>query len=384
MARQVVDPRFPALLREIRTQRGLSLRQLAGPSWLSKSVLNAIEHGTRQPTPDEAARLDEVLDAGGRLAELVAAPGVELDEDRLQYVARYPRRVDRATLDDLRTLLAAQRRLDDTMGSAAVLGPAREQLATVATLVGESYDGMRPEVLDVGAQWAQFVGWLRAANGQQDEAIAAFTRAQDWASERLETDRTARDMIATALSFKGYVAEGLGHVGDMIGFSKAAQRDPAVFAAQRSYSAGQEARGHAIVGDEQAAITKISQAAEIAVAQEPESMPPWSYYYTPDFMLIQRGIIFYMLGARSERRNAEAIDLLRAGLDGLDPEARRAEWAGVYLCELAEAHARTHEMPEAQSLLGEAAVVAATARAPKVRERVRRLEVKYGLSADCP
>lgn len=386
MARQVVDPRFAATLREIRNQRGISLRKLEGPAWISRSVLSEMEAGKRAPTVTEARRLDEVLDAGGRLAELVADPNVELDEDRLQYAARFPRRIDTTTLAELSKLLAAQRRLDDTMGSAAVLGPARAQLDTMTTVVGESFDGMRPHVLDVGAQWAQFVGWLHAANGEPEAALVAFNQALEWSTERLEwpDPHGARDMIATALSFKGYVAEGQGHVGSMIGLSKAAQRDSDVFPAQRSYSAGQEARGHAIVGEEQEAITRIGQAAEIATAQDPAEMPPWSYYYTPEFMQIQRGIIFYMLGEQSEDRNRDAIELLRAGLTGLDPDARRAEWAGVYLSQLAEAHARAGEMPEAEELLQEAAVVAATARSPKVRERVRRLARKYPLSVDCP
>ncbi len=377
--RLITDPMFASTLREIHTQRGLSLRSLEKFAYLSKSVLGDLETGKRKPTAAEARRLDDVLQADDQLAQLVTEVGSQIDEERLLYAARNPRRVDVGTVIDLATLLAAQRHLDDTMGSAAVLAPAQAQLDIVTTLVGESVDAMRPMILDIGAQWAQFVGWLNAATGDVQQSAHAFSLALDWATERGDID-----MIATALSFKGYLAEGIGHIGSMIGLSAAAQRDQNVYAAQRAYSAGQEARGRAITGDEQGAITKISEAAEIGALQDPQSMPPWSYYYTPDFMQIQRGLIYYLLGEMSEHRNAEAIDLLRAGLDGLSPDARRAEWAGVYLCQLAEVHARAAELPEATTLVQEALIVAGQARSSKVRRRAMQLARRYKLAVERP
>ena len=146
---------------------------------------------------------------------------------------------------------------------------------------------------------------------------------------------------------------------------------------------GQEARARAIAGEEQAAITKISEAAEIATSQD-EVAPPWIYYYTPGFFEIQRGIVFHHLGADSPKRNAQAVGLLTAGLDGIEPEARRAEWAGVYICHLVEAHARAGNLDTATTLLAEARAVAATTRSAKVSRRVAGLARKYGLSLDCP
>jgi transcriptional regulator with XRE-family HTH domain len=73
----VVDPRFGELLRRLRTQRGLSYRDLASRATYGKSYLHDLETGRKQPTAETARRLDEILNAGGQLAALVtAAPAI--------------------------------------------------------------------------------------------------------------------------------------------------------------------------------------------------------------------------------------------------------------------------------------------------------------------
>jgi transcriptional regulator with XRE-family HTH domain len=67
----VVDARFPRLLRDLRHDRGLSLRELSTRVHHSHSYLWDIETGRRQPTPDIAQTLDDALAADGILAELV-------------------------------------------------------------------------------------------------------------------------------------------------------------------------------------------------------------------------------------------------------------------------------------------------------------------------
>jgi transcriptional regulator with XRE-family HTH domain len=72
--RAVVDPRFPARLRELRQVRGLSQRKLAEQAFSSKSELSRLERGTTTPTVETATHLDKALDAGGELAEMVVEP----------------------------------------------------------------------------------------------------------------------------------------------------------------------------------------------------------------------------------------------------------------------------------------------------------------------
>ncbi|MFD3328254.1 helix-turn-helix domain-containing protein, partial [Streptomyces sp. NPDC058701] len=61
---------FPARLRSLRGERGLSLADLARRTHYSKGYLSKIETGAKPATPDVARRCDEVLGAGGELLRL--------------------------------------------------------------------------------------------------------------------------------------------------------------------------------------------------------------------------------------------------------------------------------------------------------------------------
>jgi DNA-binding XRE family transcriptional regulator/tetratricopeptide (TPR) repeat protein len=71
MVRPLVDPLFPARLRELRQARGLSLRELAQAAYVSKSTLSGLENGRFAPSADMAGHLDRALAADGELARMV-------------------------------------------------------------------------------------------------------------------------------------------------------------------------------------------------------------------------------------------------------------------------------------------------------------------------
>src|SRR6266571_3760317 len=72
MARRTVtvDPAFGRRLRELRTLRGLSLRDLA-EAGISKSYVSELENSKKRATPEIAAALDRILCCDGALAALV-------------------------------------------------------------------------------------------------------------------------------------------------------------------------------------------------------------------------------------------------------------------------------------------------------------------------
>jgi transcriptional regulator with XRE-family HTH domain len=76
--RPVVDPRFADVLRRLRAERGLSLRDLARRAVHGKSYLHELETGAKPPTVEVAKRLDIVLQARGELAALVRPAGAPL------------------------------------------------------------------------------------------------------------------------------------------------------------------------------------------------------------------------------------------------------------------------------------------------------------------
>ncbi|WKV75288.1 helix-turn-helix domain-containing protein [Streptomyces sp. PCS3-D2] len=61
---------FPAQLRRLRVQRGLSLADLARETHYSKGYLSKIETGAKRVTVDVARRCDDVLGAGGELLRM--------------------------------------------------------------------------------------------------------------------------------------------------------------------------------------------------------------------------------------------------------------------------------------------------------------------------
>ncbi|MBL1082459.1 PD40 domain-containing protein [Streptomyces actinomycinicus] len=67
-------PSFPAQLRRLRQQRGLSLADLARQTHYSKGYLSKIETGAKRATLDVARRCDQILRAEGALLRLVAPP----------------------------------------------------------------------------------------------------------------------------------------------------------------------------------------------------------------------------------------------------------------------------------------------------------------------
>lgn len=67
------DARFSERLRELRTARGMSLRDLAAQAYIAKSTISDLENGIKAPSPATATALDRALEAGGKLAELVPA-----------------------------------------------------------------------------------------------------------------------------------------------------------------------------------------------------------------------------------------------------------------------------------------------------------------------
>jgi len=325
----VVDPQFGARLRELRQRRGLSLRDLGRSAISNRTTVWEIETGRAAPTMELARRLDDALGACGRLTALVVDESALLnpdDRDRLAAVRRDPRRVDRTAVDSLAAVLTGQRRLEDAVGSAAVLVPVHAQMVAVEALADQARGRVRNSVLDVGAQWAQFAGWLSANTGQLTDARSWYLTALGWATETGDAN-----MIATALNMRGHLAWLTAAPGPLIGLSAAAARQPAS-PGVLALAAQQEARGHALLGEADDVDRLLDRAVELSdtAAHHPDNEPPWIYFHSPDYLRLQRGLAYRLLG-----RHDEAIALLTAGLAAIPPEGRRSEWAATYMAELA-------------------------------------------------
>ena len=380
MPRQIiiVDPSFPARLRELREERGLSYRRLGALAAYSHTVIWEIETGRKQPTPELAGRLDDVLCTGGVLSRLLTVPaltgGLNSDDDaRMAYMAEHPDRVDEAALRILSAMLADQRVREDAIGSTPLIKPVTGQLNRITGLVRGTTGPLRRQLIDVAAQWAQFAGWLNISVRRPAVAETWLDRAIVWAIEAGNND-----LVSTALSFRGHLAWTLGEVGPMTGLTEAAEQIPDVYPGESAYDALQAARGHAVAGDRAEVETRIARSRDLeAVAADfPDPVPPWHYYRDRAFFCLERGRVFRYLAAQGiDGYSRRAVDELRAGLAALPPGGAHA---GRYLCDLAVSHAAGGDLRAAREVLDDVARTAVATGDAQLALAVKQLRRQIG------
>jgi len=366
-------------LRRLLAERGMSLNELARRSNYDSGYLSKVARGHKRPNRELAARLNEVLGGDGSLIR-VAGGGPLFnghlppdDQERLALAASAPSRVDRQVVDALAGVLAAQRLLEDRIGSVPMLVPARAQSAVTETMARESPPRLRSRVLDIAAQYGYFLGWLHENTGE----LAAAERLYDAALGQAAEVGNA-SLMSELISMKGRIAWQRGEPGEVVRLSEAAQRDPAAFPGQHAISAMQEARAHAVLGDARAVSRKLTDAddATARAAENEGDRPPWLYYHSPGFFTVQRGRAWLHLGSHDPAYNRKAIETLTAGIEALDATARQSEWGASYLLHLASAHMQAGDVDQAVAAAGEAAASARRIGSASLLARSRRLHAR--------
>jgi len=297
-------------VKAVRLAAGLSLRAAAAIAHLSPGYLSQIENGKRVPSQDVVARLARALE----IPDLSPVP-----------IPSTSGTLNREAIAALSVSLAAQRRLEDAIGAAPLVAPTTTQLHLVTGMVANARGPLRSQILDIGAQWAQFAGWLHIAVGDYGGATRCLDRATDWALERGDVD-----MLSTTLNLRGYIAWKHGKPGTMLSLSQAAARDRRITPGLLAMATQQQARAHAVLGDGESTDRLFDQVIGHAERIQPDDEPPWIYFYNPVYLQLQRGRAYRILG-----RNAKAAELLTSGLAALPPEMSRADWAAGYREDLA-------------------------------------------------
>lgn len=366
---------FGEKLRALMAERELSQRKLAGLVPCDDGHLSKIANDRKRPSPELANRLDELLEANGTLSALLRSPSPRTwtdglptpdDAERLLLAARRPSRADPAVVEALATVLAGQRRLEDRIGAMPLIPTACAQLQVVDVLVSDARGGIRPRLVDVASQWAQFAAWLHAAGRRLADADRLYDRAIVWA-----TEVDSPDMVATAWNMKGHTAWMRGEIGPMIGLSQVAARDRRASAGVRALAAQQQARGHAIAGDADAMDRQLDLAHGLTLeaAAHPDREPPWIYFFDTRMLTLQRARAYLYLHDRTEA----AVGLLETGLAEMAEEVRRSEWLAHYLADLARAYRTLHENDEADRLVADIDEVATLTGSKTLARRVALL-----------
>jgi transcriptional regulator with XRE-family HTH domain len=373
-------------------ERGMSQRELARRANYDAGHINKICRGTKPATAKLAARLDAVLGAGGALVALVSRRTVlagaaaiagapllgALDAERLAWAQRHPPRIDHAVVESLADVLAAQRRAEDSIGPRAVMKPVLAQLAEIEDLVRQARGSMRPALVEVAQQWAQYGAYLHRDNGNPAGDRALLSQALEWAEE--VGDRT---MAATVFVQRGNMALAAGELGTAIGLAQAAQRDKTVDAGQRAEGTDLEARAHAQAGDAAAAERKIDETADLAgqLTERAQDRHQWLYWMTPAFFECARGAAFGLL-ADEPRYRERAVAALEAGYAGLPDDQRSSAWTAPTLARLAGVHVRAGDVEEASAVALQCADIARLT--GSVRLRGMLTDLHAGMAARWP
>jgi hypothetical protein len=183
-------------------------------------------------------------------------------------------------------VLAATRRIEDQIGSIAVLPGVRGNCALARSLLADARPSIRDQVGSLAGELHQYLGWLLAETGHTEQARAEFDAAL---ALGLEIDNP--DITSLALSFKGHLAWMLDDPQGVIALSRAARRDKRVFIAQHAYNAHKEARGWAMAGEPaevDRALGRADKLAERTLARQAD-MPPSMYWYGSGFFTLQPG-----------------------------------------------------------------------------------------------
>lgn len=348
-------------LRRLLGGRGMTLREAARRAHCDSGYLSKLARGERPPPgPALAATLDRLLRADGALVAAAAAarpddiPGPE-GRAQIAHARHQPRRVSTGAVDALAAVLAVQRHAEDVLGSAAVLPAVSVQLnQTITPMVIGARGPLRPAVVEMAAQWAQYAGWLHASQRQAGAASRLFDRGLEWAVEAASVN-----LISEIVSMKGQLAWMVGQPGPVIGLSQAAQRGDGLYPGQVAISAAQEARGHAMAGDGAEAERKLALALQRVqdAADRADEAPPWLYYHSPAFWDMQRGLVYRHL-AHDARYYGLAVRALSEGHAGLPADQRSSDWGAVFLYHLAAVHAQAGEVGPAAAVALEVAAIA--------------------------
>jgi transcriptional regulator with XRE-family HTH domain len=313
-----VHPQFRHRLRELREAVGLSLRELGKLVSYSHSYLWELEAGSKRPSVQAAARLDEALGAGGNLATLVAARPVlptldgsaTFDDGGLEFPPDWRRGVDAAadlwrgvllhrdllrgtafsaaaylapavrwltsTLDDtpagrgdrlvgqpdvdtIRQVTGTLRGLDNHYGGGHIHGTVVRYLnAEVTPLLRGRYDPATGRALFAAvAEMTQLAGW-----SAYDSGLHALAQRYLIQALRLAMTAADRPLGAEILGAMSHQAAYMRDGAVAVDLARAAGRvaSDAGVEAISAETAVLEAHGHAIAGDSPACATALDRA----------------------------------------------------------------------------------------------------------------------------
>jgi tetratricopeptide (TPR) repeat protein len=230
----------------------------------------------------------------------------------------------------------------------------------------------RADLFALRTRYAEFAGWLHQDSGHWSAAVW-------WTERALSSAQETGDqlMISYVLVKKSQQAESGGDVRLTVAYARAAQSNTSLTATVRAVALQQEAQGLALQGEADDCQRKLDQALELSGKASDADQEGPARYCIPEFVEIARAGCWMKMG-----RPRQAIDIFEQQLATLPSHHYRDR--GVYLGQLATAHAMNGEPDEAVARGRQAQEVVRATRSHRIVRELRGLSTKLGAWEDLP
>ncbi|QSB12851.1 helix-turn-helix transcriptional regulator [Natronosporangium hydrolyticum] len=280
--RTFTDPRFPAMLREIRQQRGMSLRDLYNASYVGRSTISQLETGKTQPTPSTVRALDSALEAKGQLMALVSEREETEPATGLWETAELMNRlrasdVSPAVVEGIHATVYAMCCDYGWQDAQQLRAEGLRWLREVDRLLRSPVGLRAHRELLVAAGWlALLVGCI-----EYDLQMRASAEATRTAALELATEVGHGEIAAWAWEMSSWFALTQGRYRDVVtaadaGMGAAGEHTAAV------QLAGQAAKAHARMGDPAAVEQALTVGRQLLDRHQPPSRPDHHFVVDPD------------------------------------------------------------------------------------------------------
>jgi tetratricopeptide (TPR) repeat protein len=224
------------------------------------------------------------------------------------------KRIGHATVDDIETISAARRRMNDALGSGSLLSAAREDLrVSISLLTRASYsDEVGRRLFAATADQARLVSWLYF-DLERHGLAQYYTHVALRAAHASEN----RQVGANVLSFGACqtVDRGDGAVAEAFCRTALAGAHGALTPAVESSLHTRLGMARGRLGDLSGAAAAFDTAEKLLAAADPEAEPAWIYWFTVGEIHGQAGLSFMYA-----RRFEMAITHLQQAVNETDDE----------------------------------------------------------------
>ncbi|MGW5349456.1 hypothetical protein ACWERV_02915 [Streptomyces sp. NPDC004031] len=256
-----------------------------------------------------------------------------------------------AATEHLREMWHSLVRADNLFGPRHALAAVRQQLHLLDHLLKQARGEQRAELLRLAARYAESAAWLHEDSADLPNASAWTGQAMEWATESGD-----QAMVAWTLFRKSQQATTRGNATQTVGFAQAVLRnEPVLTPSMRASALQQEARGHALDGDERACHSRLDEAHTYAASRttKGDARSGHGDFCTSGYIEVQRANCWLELG-----RPDLAVPVFERTLDDI-PDAYQRD-KGFAQARLAKAYAEVGRYEESAASAATALAVART------------------------